>query len=76
MADRDPAVDVWAEAIAAIRGVQAREQRPRPDRRTPFEVARDDALEAKAEARADHRSYDYGGLADEAADRYHERGNE
>lgn len=73
--DRDPAVDTWAEALAALRGVAGKAPF-KPDRRTPFEVERDNALEDRAEARADYRSYDYDGSADEAADRYHEMGNE
>ena len=63
---RDPAVDIWA---AAMRELGLRPGHT-PDRRTPFEVERDNGLEDIAEARADHRNYDYDGLADEAADRY------
>lgn len=75
--DQDPAVIDWAEVLATLRAVADRDRLPWvPDRRTPDEVQRDAWLEAKAEARADHRSYDYDGNADEAADRYHERGNE
>jgi hypothetical protein len=72
--DRDPAVDMWTEAINKVCGPQ---RTPRtPDLRTPFERALDDHLEDVAEGRADYRSYDFDGNADEAADRYHERGNE
>lgn len=64
----DPAVAIW---LAAIRETLARNPRQwTPDRRTPRQIAIDDAREAIAEARADFRNYDLDAIADENADRY------
>lgn len=67
----DPAVDIWGDAWRELTG---RDLPPRPaDRRTPAEVARDDALEDIAEERAWYRrNGGTGDDADEAADRYYD----
>ena len=71
MTGRDPAVDIWADAIREVIG---RDPSPiSPDRRTPAQVAYDDHLEHLAETRADERAGRWASPqeADEAADRYY-----